>query len=159
VRPFTENEYQSQVALVLEGLVPIAWLDRVGARCDNPRAPTVQEMWPDPVELEGLVETLAMADTLAAGGAVTKKEHEHRAKSLTALAKCVVILSLVPGGVKFLGTWWRAVPLPQSVAQVGGAGVYLMSGPVDAATPVQTPAVGSGAIEAMRRAILDGLDA
>jgi hypothetical protein len=115
--------YPENFALALEGLVPIAWLDQA-SRCADHRHPTVEEMFPTHEERVALVDTIVMADTLAVGGPLKdKKAHTARASSLTALAKSIVVGSLVPGGVTFLGVNYQAVPAE-------GGGVRLSSMPV-----------------------------
>lgn len=87
-----EDDYAARVALALEGLVPIAWMDRVG-RCREPHRPTRPEMFPEHYERDALVEVLCMADTLAAGNerGTSPTTRAHRAKSLRRPTCCVDI--------------------------------------------------------------------
>lgn len=99
-----ETEWGKRVLLGLEGLVPIAWLERYGAvsRRANP-ALKASDLFPTDAERERVVEVLVMADVLAVPGAPGAR----RASSLAALAKAIVMLACCPGGVKFLGhRWW-----------------------------------------------------
>lgn len=96
------NDYHRRLSLTLEGLVPIAWMERASDRAQNPREPTMAEMFITPQEREWIQERLCMADDLAVGAFGGKSKG-----SLAALAKALVVLALVPGGAPFLGRRYR----------------------------------------------------
>lgn len=92
---------------VLEGLVPIAWMDRAGKLCADPRKPTAAELFPSDEERRGIVDKLCLADTLVAGGAVTPRQRQKRSQDLSAVASAIAIGAAVPGGIRAFGThWW-----------------------------------------------------
>ena len=102
-----ESEWASRVQLALDGLVPIAWLERT-QRCNDPNNPTPEEMMPSEAERQQIVETLCMADVIAVPcGGLSAKERKRRGSILAALAKAMVIGACVPGGIKFLGRKWE----------------------------------------------------
>jgi hypothetical protein len=112
------SDYAGRVLLALEGLVPVAWMDRVhrhrvtfAGSLEEAMTPAAMRkgMFPSDEEREQIVGLLVMADTLAAGGANTPNQHETRGKTLAALAKAITIGALMPGGIKFLGQKWEAV--------------------------------------------------
>ena len=101
-----QAQYTANLALTIDALVGIAWIERV-ARCQDPRHPRRDELFPSDAERRQITETLVMADTLAAGGANTPREHANRARALTALARAIAIGAAVPGGIRFLSQhWW-----------------------------------------------------
>jgi hypothetical protein len=106
--------YAERLNLALMGLTPIVWIERCSQRCRDPRRPTRGELWPDDAEREAALEKLVMADGLAIG------QPSARPGSLTALAKALVMLSVVEGGVKFNGVRYY-------VEDVEGGGVIFRS--------------------------------
>lgn len=89
------------VALALEGLVPIVWMERVTYRCEDPRRPKLKEVVAtDPEEHEQLLRVITTADTLAVG----QRTPPGQPNRLAAVAKALVILAAQPGGVLFLDT-------------------------------------------------------
>lgn len=105
-----DSDYAERVLLALHGLVPVVFMERCVARCQDPHSPTAEELWPEDHEREQVLDTLVMADVLVCPTrACSHKERERRGRSLTALAKALVILSLAEGGVRFLGFRWQFV--------------------------------------------------
>ena len=104
----SDDAYVERVALALEGLMPIVWIDMLG-RCENPRKPTVDEVMPSAEERTKLLDTLMLADVFACGDTSrggSKKAAQAKPSALAAVAKSLAALACCPGGVKFLGTRW-----------------------------------------------------
>lgn len=110
------DDYGRRLSIALQGLVPIAWMERAGQRAADPARPTVDEMFPTDAERGQMLEVLTMADGLAIG----RPARSSKPGALAALAKALAALSLAPGGVPFLGTRYRTEPVG------GGPGVQLV---------------------------------
>jgi len=97
------DDYGHRLSIALQGLVPLAWMERASARAADPSRPTVDEMFPTDAERDQMLEVLTLADGLAIG----RPSRSSKPGALAALAKALAALSLAPGGVPFLGTRYR----------------------------------------------------
>ncbi len=117
----SDEQARGRVLLGLDGLVPLVWMEalhKAGYRGDgtprNGLSSNKSDLLPTDGEREVLVAALVVADDLALGVGRGKG-------SLAALARAIVGLAAVPGGVAFLGCRWKVVEVGDRLELKDGA--------------------------------------
>ena len=103
-----ENEsYRRRLVDAVESLIEMCILETMFEKQISYGKAKLSDFLPTEKERQECLDTLVMASDLATGEFSHKKKGER--SSLTALARSLIFLAAVPGGVKSFGIHWELV--------------------------------------------------